>query len=671
MEVASGSHGSGTVWGPFPRSVAVTSEGIGYDTIRSIRVYPQAGSNEVCKAIVYQHAHFEGWSAEFPVGQYNHDAFVAQGARNDDASSIKVHGSNCIATLYGGGNFDGNSAAFSEGEYGWMVMNGFTNDDASSIIVQESRTAPRFKKQAFSFCSAWEYINDTDTCAKAAEALGLPNTIVDVEDNTNPGEGCRYESGKLVFRTITHNFVTSELTMECSDGRCGIVNGKRLTCNHDKWCSKLGWCGTTDDYKVGAQMEFSLDAEKGCSNYAVKQTSFCLEVSQCICYVAEKVVLSKGGFANDRQSDQAIRPELVRLQRCETDEESCENVVSNPITIKDGWRKAVLESDFECPLKGLVVIQVDWTWTRLAGGSADPGLPAVGMTVNDQDLMERLTGSIGFENGQFSRKWYFPADGNVISIRSVVQAAGQGNIDELSGKMEVEMAAAHIACEDAKVCIKTLAEDSELRANNALQSDCLEGTLQSDVCQRWRRCVQDSGAERQLQILLRAAALDPDDISAVEEEVAPAPAARLAASGATRGEPEEAEAPPEEPGAELAQVGSRGRCMHPQFMDTEAWYCLCIDEMQKACREISGSIRGYDETKCFQANGCYDPFNRVCSSWKSQGRRCVKLQAYTRELEKHQRASLLGRANLSAVGAAGGAARLDGTTRGKAHQCNH
>jgi len=41
MEVASGAHGSGTVWGPFPHDIAVEPEGIGYDTIRSIRVYPQ------------------------------------------------------------------------------------------------------------------------------------------------------------------------------------------------------------------------------------------------------------------------------------------------------------------------------------------------------------------------------------------------------------------------------------------------------------------------------------------------------------------------------------------------------------------------------------------------------------------------------------------------------
>jgi len=43
-----------------------------------------------CKAIVYQRARFRGWRAVFPAGEYNNSRFIQKGARNDDASSLRV-----------------------------------------------------------------------------------------------------------------------------------------------------------------------------------------------------------------------------------------------------------------------------------------------------------------------------------------------------------------------------------------------------------------------------------------------------------------------------------------------------------------------------------------------------------------------------------------------------
>jgi len=43
-----------------------------------------------CIAYLYQHGNFGGWKAVFPPGKYNYKHFRQQGARNDDASSIKV-----------------------------------------------------------------------------------------------------------------------------------------------------------------------------------------------------------------------------------------------------------------------------------------------------------------------------------------------------------------------------------------------------------------------------------------------------------------------------------------------------------------------------------------------------------------------------------------------------
>ena len=49
-----------------------------------------ASCDTILQVILYQHGDFSGWQAEFKAGDYQYSAFIAKGARNDDASSIKV-----------------------------------------------------------------------------------------------------------------------------------------------------------------------------------------------------------------------------------------------------------------------------------------------------------------------------------------------------------------------------------------------------------------------------------------------------------------------------------------------------------------------------------------------------------------------------------------------------
>merc|ERR1712070_345354 len=88
------------------------------------------------KVVVYQHGDFTGWKASFGRGVYDYHKFVAAGAKNDDASSIKVP-SGCKAMLAQHGDFKGWKAEFRAGSYPYkkFIARGAKNDDASSIKV--------------------------------------------------------------------------------------------------------------------------------------------------------------------------------------------------------------------------------------------------------------------------------------------------------------------------------------------------------------------------------------------------------------------------------------------------------------------------------------------------------------------------------------------------------
>jgi len=100
-----------------------------------------------CKAVVYQHGDFKGWKATFSTGVYPFKQFKGKGAKNDDASSIKVFGRGCKAVLYQHGDFKGWKAEFTTGEYPFEQFKAHLakNDDASAIKVMELSTKPKKK----------------------------------------------------------------------------------------------------------------------------------------------------------------------------------------------------------------------------------------------------------------------------------------------------------------------------------------------------------------------------------------------------------------------------------------------------------------------------------------------------------------------------------------------
>ncbi len=90
-----------------------------------------------CSAELWQHSAFTGWSVTFPLGNYDNEAFLAAGASDNDASSIKV-ADGCRIIMFGGENFDGWEAHLDAGDHGLgaIVAAGGANDQVSSIKIR-------------------------------------------------------------------------------------------------------------------------------------------------------------------------------------------------------------------------------------------------------------------------------------------------------------------------------------------------------------------------------------------------------------------------------------------------------------------------------------------------------------------------------------------------------
>jgi len=515
--------------------------------------------------------------------------------------------------------------------------------------------ALRFGIKAHGNIPGLALITSKELCADAAKALGFEDTTVAVVSH---GSGCTYKNNELQF---------------------GLPSGKVFS-NRDSYDELVGPNG-----KEYFRME----------EMAIHDATFaCHKDWHCIYSIVEDLLLSKPGsklvwhdfFRTFEGQDPFPHPELLRMWRCgSTGAGDCEDVFRNPITLEASWTRAVFEADFECPMRGKVHVWVDWHWSRKSGNVGDKPRQKLGtasLAVNGRKQTKYfLYGDTRLYFGDMEL-----ADGNVMNIRSeVIKEKDFNAVDEFTGDLVISAMSAYVTCEEMKVCVKLLAKNDQLRVSNTMQLQCLEGGLHDTTCQQWVQCLEESHVKNTLLHLLRAAVLDPDDLEGISmaeqadvvQAAQPAVLGMAAEAAEAEATPPEAPAakeatPPEEPAAELALMGGDEEgCMHPQNMDTEAWYCLCLDEMEKACHEIRHKVPRFRHALCLQANGCYDPFGRVCHSWKNQRRRCIKLQAYTNEIENHQRASLLERANQSAMVAAGGVAHLDSTVGSKAHQCNH
>merc|ERR1712227_804194 len=65
-------------------------------------------SKPSCSITLYQHCNYGGYGINLAPGSYNMNALIAKGMKNDDLSSVRIHGS-CRAILYQHINFGGAS----------------------------------------------------------------------------------------------------------------------------------------------------------------------------------------------------------------------------------------------------------------------------------------------------------------------------------------------------------------------------------------------------------------------------------------------------------------------------------------------------------------------------------------------------------------------------------
>jgi len=92
-------------------------------------------NTNTCQVTLYQHDNFTGSSRSYGTGS------VPLVWRNDDVSSIKVHGHGCEAIVYEHGDYAGWSVRLPKGHYtlSQLRAKGFRNDDMSSLKVQRTR----------------------------------------------------------------------------------------------------------------------------------------------------------------------------------------------------------------------------------------------------------------------------------------------------------------------------------------------------------------------------------------------------------------------------------------------------------------------------------------------------------------------------------------------------
>merc|ERR1712199_52500 len=80
-----------------------------------------------CIVSVFQHCNYGGYRINLKPGSYNMHQLKSMGMRNDDLSSVQVHG-NCKATMYEHWNFTGKSKSWTRHD------SCFTNDHMMSLL---------------------------------------------------------------------------------------------------------------------------------------------------------------------------------------------------------------------------------------------------------------------------------------------------------------------------------------------------------------------------------------------------------------------------------------------------------------------------------------------------------------------------------------------------------
>lgn len=98
---------------------------------RLLQDYQPPQKNSTCKVTLWGGDH-EQWSCVLSTGRFHVGELQNSGCFNNDVSSIKVEGTNCVAVLFDGGNFDGKECEVSEGDF---MTNQFTNAFGCEVIT--------------------------------------------------------------------------------------------------------------------------------------------------------------------------------------------------------------------------------------------------------------------------------------------------------------------------------------------------------------------------------------------------------------------------------------------------------------------------------------------------------------------------------------------------------
>lgn len=206
----------------------------------------QASPRELKKGIgviLFQHDHFKGSKAQFPLGKYDLNSFKKFGANNDDISSMVVL-KGFRARLYQHGNFKGWHAAFEKGHYNMqdIIERGAKNDDASSLIVERNFCDDDDDCAGNFECGYEEAGSDTKVCCEEVNLFGWYYFCYDLSH----GQKCHTQAMCGSGLYCGSNCYGGQ----CYDDTCQSKRKGGWTCKYNDQCES-GWCykGFNPPYK--------------------------------------------------------------------------------------------------------------------------------------------------------------------------------------------------------------------------------------------------------------------------------------------------------------------------------------------------------------------------------------------------------------------------------------